>query len=508
MPNQEFSILIGGRAGYGIDKAGTVISRILNQLGYRQYIYRDYPSLIRGGHTFSIIRASAKDKIYSHENKVDYILALNQETIDLHRDKLKKDGTILSDPDLMKEEGREITGNSLLIGSFCRTMGIGWAILEEVFRRSFPRELEQNLKVARQGYDRAQEKVKLEPLKRELLPLLTGNEALGLGLIQGGLNSYVAYPMTPSSAILHFLAAHAQEFSLKVIQPESEIAVMLMALGMSYAGERAAVGTSGGGFCLMTEGLSFSGQAELPIVIVLGQRTGPSTGLPTYTGQTELHFALNAGQGEFPRLILAPGDAEEAYYCAALALNLAYKHKVPAIIMTDKTVAEGTYNFDLKAIPQIAEEKPAGIVAKINSYEHDKNGITTEEAAITQSNAEARLQKGKDLLIDIEKLETVKVYGRKDAPTALLCWGSNKGVCLEVGEKLGMKVIQSLVLSPFPVEQVKAALSGVNKLISVENNSTGQLERLLNQHGFKVDERILKYDGRPFSLDELEAGLR
>lgn len=500
--------MIGGRAGYGIDRAGLVLSRILNQLGYRQYIYRDYPSLVRGGHTFSIIRASSGDKIYSHENKVDHILALNQETIDLHRDKLRKGGTILSDPNLAKEEGREITGNSFLIGAFCRTMGIDWAILEKVFRRSFPREVEKNLEVARRGFDSAQETTKIAPLKRDNLPLLTGNEALGLGLIRGGLNSYVAYPMTPSSAILHFMAAHAQEFSLKVIQPESEIAVVLIALGMSYAGEKAAVGTSGGGFCLMTEGLSFSGQAELPIVIVLGQRTGPSTGLPTYTGQTELHFALNAGQGEFPRLILAPGDAEECYFCAALALNLAYKHKVPAILLTDKTVAEGTYNFDIRSVPQIKEEAPASIPPKVNSYEHDEKGITTEDANLTRQNAENRLQKEKNLQKDIEQIEAIKVYGRKDASTALLCWGSNKGVGLEVGERLGLKVIQPLVLSPFPIEQFKAALSGVKKLISVENNSTGQLERLLNQYGFKVDERLLKYDGRPFSLDELEAGLR
>lgn len=214
------------------------------------------------------------------------------------------------------------------------------------------------------------------------------------------------------------------------------------------------------------------------------------------------------GGHTFSIIRAAPGDAEEMYYCAALAFNLAYKHKVPAIILTDKTVAEGTYNFDIKSIPPIEEAVPAAIPGKINSYEHDQNGITTEEANLTRKNAETRLQKGANLQKDIEKIEAVKIYGKKDAATALLCWGSNKGVCLEVGEKLGMKVIQPLALSPFPVEQFKAAIKGVNKIISVENNSTGQLVKLLNQHGFKVDQQILKYDGRPFSLDELEAKLR
>ena len=174
---------------------------------------------------------------------------------------------------------------------------------------------------------------------------MTGLEAVGLGLIRGGLKAYAGYPMTPASGLLHFLAKQAPRFALKVVQPEGEIAAMMMALGHAYAGERAAVGTSGGGFCLMTEGLSQAGQAELPIVVVLGQRTGPSTGLPTYTAQADLEFALSAGHGEFPRVVLAPADVEQAYAWSTLALDLAWAYQLPVIVLTDRTLNDDSQSF-------------------------------------------------------------------------------------------------------------------------------------------------------------------
>ena len=544
----SFSVLIGGSAGYGIDRSSLILAHILNQLGYRLYIYRDYPSLIRGGHTFSIIRA-AKERINAHSNKVDFLLALNQDTFDSHAEKLNDKAIVLFDPDSVKAEGldvpitkiireekaAEITRNTCIIGAFCKAAGIGWEILEKEIKANMPKETEINLKVARRGYDAVKELVKIDSLPQPALPILSGNEALSLGLIKGGLKTYVGYPMTPSSTILHFMAEAADEFSLKVVQPESEIGVILMALGFSYAGEKVAVGTSGGGFCLMTEGVSFSGMAELPLVIIVGQRTGPSTGLPTYTGQTELHFVLNAGQGEFPRFMVAPGDPEEAYYWATFALNLAWKYQIPSFILTDKTMAEGGFNFDINSIQDIEEEPPllwdrkqpykryqvteTGVsplalvpdkdaVIKINSYEHDEAGITIENEKITAMMQEKRQLKGPALAKELDQYETVKVYGKKSAPTAILCWGSNKGVCVELSDKLGLKVIYPLVLSPFPVKQFQKALKGVKKLISVENNATGQLIKLIKMHGFEVDEKIFKYDGRPFALDELEERLK
>ncbi len=552
----DFSILIGGKAGFGIDKSSLVIADLLNQLGYRLYVYRDYPSLIRGGHTFSIIRASDK-KIATHRNSIDILLALNQDTIDLHKDKLTDKAVIIYDSDAVKAEtlppGKQVIGialtkvvkeanapeimrNTCITGALCRVLGINWDVLDPILRKNFSKEADLNLKIARQGYEGAgKEFIKIEPIKQDRLPIFNGNEMISLGLIKAGLNAYVSYPMTPTSPILHFMARLAHDFSLKVIHPESEISVILMALGLSYCGEKAAVGTSGGGFCLMTEGLSFAAMAELPIVIILGQRPGPSTGLPTYSTQSDLHFALNAGQGEFPRFLTAPGDPEEAYYWAQVALNMATKYQIPSIILSDKDMGECSYSFDLSLVKELKEEAPVlwnrqgqykryldtqtGVsplafvpdkdaVIKVNSYEHDEAGITTEDPLVTTKMQDKRLRKEKYLAQELEQYETVKVYGNKDSKTALLCWGSAKGVCVEAAQSLGLKVIQPVVLSPFPLKRLEEALKGVEKLIAVENNATGQLVRLINGYGLDVDEKILKYNGRPFSLDELQERLK
>ena len=544
---EEISLLIGGKAGFGIDKAGMVIAGILSRLNYRIYIYRDYPSLIRGGHTFSIIRANKK-KSAAHFNKVDFILALNQETFDLHRNRLNPGGVVIFDIDsvkvenlpisagvpigkIMKEEAAsEIMRNSCIIGAFVKAAGIDWDILKAVFSAEMDREAQANLKIARRGYDETQQLLRIDPVSGQPLPFITGNEALSQGLIKAGLNAYVAYPMTPSSGILHYMASTADKSGVMALHLESEISVIMAALGFAYAGKKSAVGTSGGGFCLMTEGLSFSGMSELPVVIVMGQRTGPSTGLPTYTGQSELDFVISAGHGEFPRLVVSPGDCEEAYFWSGAALNLAWQFQIPAIILTDKTLAEGVASFDLEAAGEVKEkyfslwdkkgaykrydlsengvsplafapEKDA--VIKVSSYEHDEAGITIENAESTRVMQEKRLGKEKYLLSALESYEAVKVYGDKNSAQALLCWGSNKDVCREAAERLKLKVIQPLVLWPFPLKQFKAALSGVTRLIVVENNATGQLKNLIKRFGIVADEQILKYDGRPFTIDEL-----
>jgi 2-oxoglutarate ferredoxin oxidoreductase subunit alpha len=550
MKMDNFSTLIGGIAGDGINEAGVTVGRLFSRLGYHIYMYYDYPSLIRGGHNFSLVRASSH-KIGTHMDQVDVLIALNQETLEKHLDRLKDSSFVIYDMDKVKAEGFKQKGcglpisgilkeegalpimrNTCILGGFCRVVGIEWAVLEDVLRKHIPKKLEQNLQVARRGYDSAVEFCRVEKLDLPTLPIMTGNQAVGLGLIKAGLGAYVAYPMTPSSSLLDFMARFAPDFGLKVVHPENEIAVMLMAQGFAYAGIKAAVGTSGGGFCLMTEGLSLAGMAEMPVVILMGQRTGPSTGLPTYTAQGDLHFILNAGQGEFPRFVVSPGDAEEAYYWSGVALNMAWRYQVPAFILSDKTVSEGQYSFDLAAAGDLMEESyplwkgqgryhryqytdpgvsplafppQKGQVIKVDSYAHDEYGITTEEPKITRDMNDKRLLKGGSLAKDLEGYETVKVAG--EGKTALLFWGSNKGVCLEAAEKLRLRAVQVLVLSPFPEEKLKEALVGIERVIAVECNSTAQLARLAGFYGFKIQDRILKYDGRPFSLDDLEAEL-
>jgi 2-oxoglutarate ferredoxin oxidoreductase subunit alpha len=542
----DFSILIGGIAGDGINEAGLTIGRLFNQLGYRVYMYYDYPSLVRGGHNFSIVRASERS-IGAHRDGVDVILALNQETINIHKSRLKDDALIIYDQGKVKPEGLKqeslglpiekvlkeeggipVMRNTCMIGGLCKSLGIEWEVLEGVLKRHIPKRLEENLRISRRGYDAASNHITIARLNSPSLPVLTGNQAIGLGLIKAGVKAYVAYPMTPSSSLLEFMAVHAEEFDLKVIHPESEIAVMLMALGFAYAGIKSAVGTSGGGFCLMAEGLSLSGQAELPVVIMMGQRMGPSTGLPTYTAQSDLHFVLNAGQGDFPRFIVSPGDADEAYYWSGVAVNMAWKYQIPSFILSDKTVCEGLYSLDVNAAGDLREGSPVvwngegeykrykfsdtGVsplafppiknqAIKVDSYAHDEYGITTEDPGITKELANKRRLKGETMAKELEGYETVKVFGH--GSQALLCWGSNKGVCIEAAETLGMKAIHILVLSPFPVKRLRDALGSVERTILVECNSTGQLARLLMQYGLGADDKILKYDGRPFSLEDL-----
>ncbi len=546
----EFSVLVGGRAGDGINEAGMVIARIFNQLGYHLYQYYDYPSLVRGGHNFSIIRAS-KNKIGAHCDSVDFLLALNQETIDRHRDRMNEKALLIYDSDEVKSEvpgglgfplkeivteagAPAIARNTCLIGAFSKAAGIEWNVLEKVLQKEIPTDIEANIEVARQGYDEAEELVKAERFDRPCCPVITGNEIIGLGLVKGGLDAYVSYPMTPSSSILHFLAKAAGDFSIKVVHPENEIAAILMALGFAYAGKRVASGTSGGGFCLMNEGFSLAGMAELPIVVVMAQRPGPSTGVPTYTTQSDLHFVMNAGQGEFTRLVIAPGDAEQAYFWSAAALNLAWEYQVPTVLLTDKNLGESAYSLEMDEIGEIEKVEPSlwdgvshykryasaetgvspmafppisGETVKVNSYAHLDSGITTEEPIEVTKNQDKLLIKEEYLKIGLEDYPVVDIYGDEMASIALLCWGSTKGVCAEMAEKHGLKMIQPVVLNPFPLESFWDALDGVDRVICVETNSTGQLAKLVGNYGIFVDEMILKYDGRPISVEDLEREL-
>jgi len=545
----EYSVLIGGKAGEGINTAGLSIAGLFSRLGYRTYMYFDYPSLIRGGHNFAIIRAADR-AIGAHRTPVDVLLAFDQNSIDNHRERIHDGTTVVHDAsavvrgegyglpldDIVKEEkAPPITKNSAMLGALARVAGIGREVLEDVLSGSVPaKHLEANLRVAGRGYDAVEGVFTVEPVDAPALPVLTGNEVAGLGLVHGGLESYVAYPMTPTSSILHFLANRAEDLSIGVIHPENEISVILMALGLGYAGKKTAVGTSGGGFCLMTEGLSLAGMSEIPVTIVMGQRPGPSTGIPTYTAQGDLHFVLNAGQGEFPRLVVAPGDLEETYVWSAAALMLSWKYQVPAIVLTDKTLGEGAYSFDLGAITPLPDRHPVlwdgageyrrysrtedgvsplafpgreGATIKASSYAHDEVGFTTEEPTETREVQEKMLRKEESLKAELATYPTVKTYGARDAGTTIVCWGSQKWVCIEAAERLGARVVHPLVLSPFPTRAWKEAMIGAGKVACVENNATGQFARLLRQQGFDPGRSVLKYDGRPFAVDELEARL-
>ncbi len=555
----SFSVLIGGKAGDGITEAGGMIAHLLNELGYRLYRHTDSPSLIRGGHNFAIVRAH-RGRISAHRDHVNVLIALTKETLDRHEWRLKQRPVTVFDSEsieasalpamahpfrtgipvktiLEQEEAPPVMRNTAILGAFCKAVSIPWMVLEDVITRYQPKKTELNIKVARRGYDLATEKLLIDLPGGGPVPVVGGLEAIGLGLIRAGLKAYAGYPMTPSSGLLHFLARQAPRFELKVVQPEGEIAAMLMALGHAYAGERAAVGTSGGGFALMVEGLSMAGQAELPIVVMLGQRPGPSTGLPTYTAQGDLEFALTAGQGEFPRAVISPGDVEQAYAWSTLALDLAWKYQVPVILLSDRTLNDNAQSFVAEEVPDLprlaqrdwdgvpADDDPdlaykrylitedgvsplafpgrEGAMVKANSYTHDEAGITTEEPATTVAMQDKWLRKGRAMADELDGLPTVNVYGDPSDPRAVVTWGSPVGALREIAELTGVRVVQPVVLWPFPGRRLAEALAGSGRVVVVEMNATAQFAGLMRRHGLPVHATVLRYDGRPWGVGAL-----
>ena len=547
---KDYSILVGGEAGQGSRKAGLVIAKLFNQLGYRIFIYDDYQSLIRGGHNFSKIRVS-ENEVLSHREKIDFLLALDQNTLDLHKKNLDEKGTIIYNKGRVESEqgigvpiekitkelgGIPIMANTALISAFAKIIGADWDILEKVLRKEISKGIDLNLKIAEKAYKDTENLIKIEKINQEPLPLLTGNEAIALGAVKAGLDLYIAYPMTPASSILHYLAEHQKDFNIAVCQFENEITVAIAAIGGAYAGARSMVGTSGGGFALMTEALSLAAQSETPILIVESQRTGPATGVPTYTAQADLLFALYAGHGDFLRFVIAPGDAEESFLWTGKALNLCWKYQTPSILLVDKEISESTFNFNKDILEKVECEPYSvwdkkgeykryrntedgisplafpgqeNVVSKATSYEHDEFGITVEEDEHTiKAMQDKRLRKFQKMREEVDRLEAVKVYGNKDSDKAIIIWGSTKGPAKEAAEKLNIKVIQPIIIQPFPEKQMKQAIKGVKKLVSIETNVFGQMEKVLNCHGIKVDNRILKYDSRPFLPEEIEEELK
>lgn len=541
----DYSILIGGAAGQGSRKAGLLIAKLFNKYGYRIFIYDDYQSLIKGGHNFSVIRASDKE-VLSHRKNIDFLLALDKNTIEKHKKNLEKTGSIVYNNNEFSEEkgigiplknitqtegGLPIMENVALVAGFAKIVGIEWQCLRRVLQEEFKEKSEINLKIAKRAYTETKSLIKIKKLNQKPLPLLTGNEAVALGAVKAGLDFYFAYPMTPASSILHYLAEHSKEFNVATLQLENEIAVINAAIGAAYAGKRTMVGTSGGGFALMTEGLSLAAQSETPIVIVESQRMAPATGVPTYTEQADLLFCLTAGHGDFVRFVIAPGDANEAFYWTGEIMNLSIEYQTPSILLTDKEISESTFSFSPGIQKKIRIKEPVlwkntdtykrykitkngisplafpgqkDIVVKATSYEHNEEGITIEEdEKMIEAMQNKRKRKFEEMKKAVEKLEAVKVYGKKDSTKAMIVWGSTKGPAKEAAEKLGIKLIQVIVIEPFPEKQIKKALRGVKNITLVETNVLGQMEKVLNCYGVTVNKKILKYNGRPFTAEEI-----
>jgi len=574
----KISLLVGGEAGAGITRSGFLFAKTCLRGGLDVFGANDYQSLIRGGHNFYTVRADS-EQVYSQADTIDLLLALNKETIFLHKHELVSGAGIIYDRDqititdeelgrnniklypvplrkIVKElEGPSIMENTVALGAAIALLDYDPELLNSVLRDTFkPKTAELNIEAAKRGYNYAQEhygndfgyKLKKTGAAGKHKIFLTGNEAIGLGAINAGCKLYAAYPMTPATSILHFLAPLDREYNMVVIQVENEIAAVNMVAGASYAGVRSMTATSGGGFCLMSEGLGMIGMTETSPVIVLVQRPGPSTGLPTYTAQGDLRFAIHASQGEFPRVVIAPGNVEECFCTTMEAFNLAEKFQIPALIISDKYLAEsnGTcepfdqsrigidrghlitedeytgeeeykrHKFTENGISPRALPGTKGAIVRTNADEHNELGYTTEDPQLSTKMADKRFKKLDALTKELENYETIKLYGPKEADATILAWGSTKGPIREAmkilsTEGIAVNYLQIVYLTPFPAGKIQQILQSAKKTIIVENNKTSQLSSLIREHLLTtVDHKILKYDGRPFNPEALSRSIK
>jgi len=563
-PLPQFSIRIAGNAGQGIMSSAVILSKALVKTGLYVLTSSEYPSLIRGGHNYATITFSSQ-KVLAPKNKLDLLLAFDQEAIEKHYKNLGKEGTALVDitnkGDQKKQKiytisfqkitqeqgGLPIMENMAYLGTAFKILNLPFQFLNSMIANIFqekkhkdPRIIELNQKIAKAGYDYDLSKVKNQYSQfpqsnksAQSFTLLNGNTAIAQGLIAGKLNFYSAYPMTPASEILHYLAQEGLKKKIIVIQPEDEIASINMAIGASFAGARSATGTSGGGFSLMVEALGLAGCTETPVVIINCQRPGPSTGLPTRTEQGDLQSALYASQGEFPRIVLAPGDAEECYEYAQHALNLAEIYQTSVIMLSDKYLADNLETVgQLKNIPPIMRQNinqknyhryaftqnhisPRAIpgdnvpVFTITSNEHNENGDIMEDKILRIKMMQKRMKKMQTLLKQENKIKFYKLHGNKLAKILLIGWGSTKGVILEAMRELKARNIQTqflqfLIIEPNYWEKIQKILKKYSRLILIENNFSGQLGNLICEKiGIEIQEKILRYDGRPIEVSEI-----
>ena len=489
----RFSILFEGKAGQGVNILSILLGQALIKQGYYAFVSRDYQSLIRGGHNFNVLTFS-EEPVYSNDSQVDLIVALDENTIKVHEQELKEKGNIISG------EGK---GNMYFAGRLFKILCIDFKVLEEALKE-LKKNFDENMKEAKEGYEEEKKKLCSVVSKKGNLEFKNGNNGVSEGAIKSGLDIYYAYPMTPATNVMSELAEQQIEKNHIVLELESEIAVINAGIGSAMTGAKTMIGTSGGGFDLMTESLSLTGVAEIPLVIYLASRPGPSTGVATYTAQGDLDMARYAGHGEFPRMILAPGDPTECEELTNQAFYFSQKFGIPVIVLSDKHLAEAIYTIDRKA--RIIPSEKSTKLKRYNSYEVDDFGCSTEDAKRIVRNVDERLQKGKNIQKEAEKFEGYKIYGNKNSKNVVLFWGSTKGAILDVAKDLDAKFVQVLYLEPFS-EKVKKEIDAKN-IILVENTATGQLGKLVAEKtGILIDtkNKILRYDGRPFLADELKS---
>ncbi|MDD5053971.1 MAG: 2-oxoacid:acceptor oxidoreductase subunit alpha [Candidatus Nanoarchaeia archaeon] len=562
----EIAWQLSGEAGYGILSSGEMFSKILKRLGYCVFSGTEYPSQIRGGNNSFTMRAS-KEKITSLADKIDLLVALDSASIEMHKGLLSKGSAIICDSgikaniknsSMIRVAFNELTNKygaykkvlmaTVGIGASCKALGvekkIALDLIKERFKGKNPEVIKSNVEAFINGYDSIKDnkdfRKKIIKGKDKGLMLINGNDALSIASIIAGCKLLSCYPMTPTTSIMEYYSKHQESCELMLHQAEDEISAINVALGASYAGVRSLVATSGGGFALMNEAISLAGSAEIPAVIVLGQRPAPATGLPTRTEQGDLRYAIHAGHGDFPKLVLAPGDAKDCYELTLEAFNYSDKYQLPAIILTDKYLAvsseslpefktsyrinRGLIENNPKALERASKFKryaftksgisPRTLPGTINGMncsigdEHDEQGYIIEEAIDRKKMMDKRERKFESMKKELRG-KGVEVWGDNNSKKVIVSFGSTKGIIIEALKELKAKFLQIKIVHPFPAEELLKKAGKHSKLIVVENNQSGQLSSLIAQHTqLKISKKLLKYDGRHFSISEIIRGCR
>ncbi len=577
MTKNNMTFKIGGEAGQGVESSGAGFTQALARGGLHVFGLQDYMSRIRGGHNFYQIRVSQKP-LYSHTEEVHLLLALVPETIERHGQEVVAGGGIVYDEGLQvdmgdlerrgvkafpvpllriaKEEGSKVMANTAALGATAGLTEYDLEPMASIIRHNFAKKgqavVDANLSVAQRAYDFARERYaadfdyKLEPVEAPSRMVINGNHALCLGAVLGGCRFISAYPMTPATSILEWMATHASRYGLVAKHAEDEIASICMAIGANYAGVRGMTATSGGGFSLMVESLGLAGITETPVVIVEAQRPGPSTGMPTRTEQGDLLFMLRASQGEFPRIVLTPGTVEQCFEAGWRAFNLAEKYQCPVIILIDNFLANSLRaierkDFHFEAVkvdrgrllteeeldqlsdgykryaitdtgisPRALPGHPKAVFVAC-SDEHDEYGHFEDEDLDNRVRmVQKRLRK---LEVAVEGMRAPTLYGPEQAEATLVGWGSSYGPVREAVDRFnegGDKVnfLHFTDVWPFPEDKVRPVLESAKRLVAVEGNATGQFARLLRAYtGIQVDDEIHRFDGQPFSPEYVLARL-
>lgn len=545
----DLNIRIAGEAGQGVHTTGALLAGVFASLGLHLLVNQSYMSRIRGGLNWVDLRVSDTE-LFGPRETVDLLVALTPQAREVLAPTLADGGLTLFDgaehgqavgiafSQTAKELAKSaVMANAVAAGAVFTALGypldalLGY--LSTQFARKGAEVVDANIACARRGAELAAEVAgRLAAPRPAGAPehLVMGADATGLGAATAGVKLVTAYPMTPGTATFTALAALADKFDITVEQAEDEIAAINMACGGAYAGAPTLVPTSGGGFALMVEGLSLAGMMELPVVVLLAQRPGPATGLPTRTGQEDLLFTLHAGHGEFPRAIFAPGTIEQCFSLTRRAIEQAHKFQTPAVILTDQYLQDLSKNieplneFAPPVDRHILENAPAdyrryvvtaggvspraipGGQARVvmDSDEHTEDGHLTERLEVHLEQHDKRMRKGDGLAADALLPE---YYGPADAEHLLIAWGSTYGPCREAVDRLNdaggsAAMLHFAQVWPITVEAVRQALANRKRVTVVEGNSTGQFKLLLREAGVFVEgDAVLRYDGMVFSAE-------